>query len=191
MLMMDSVTRLAMAQREVGLAIGEPPTSRGYTPSLFAMLPRLLERAGASENGSITGLYTVLVEGDDMNEPVADAVRSILDGHIVLSRKLASQGWWPAVDPLPSVSRVMPDVVSPEHRRAAARLKQLLAAWRDAEDLINIGAYENGANPDVDAALKLMPDIRALLGQEMHESEDYEIVVDHLIAIAGASEAAR
>ncbi|MBM3326357.1 MAG: flagellar protein export ATPase FliI [Calditrichaeota bacterium] len=185
MFMMDSVTRLAMAQREVGLAIGEPPTSRGYTPSLFALLPRLLERAGASDRGSITGLYTVLVEGDDMNEPVSDAVRSILDGHFVLSRKLAHQGLWPAIDPLHSVSRVMPDVTSREHQQAAAKLKRLLAAYREAEDLINIGAYESGSNPDVDEALQLMPDIKAFLGQTIDDRGEFEPTVERLIELTG------
>jgi len=183
MLMMDSVTRLAMAQREVGLAVGEPPTSRGYTPSLFAMLPRLLERAGAAEKGSITALYTVLVEGDDMNEPVADAVRSILDGHIVLSRKIAAQGLYPAIDPLNSVSRVMGDVVSKEHRAAATHLKRLLAAYRESEDLINIGAYEGGSNADVDAAIDLRDDIRAFLGQEIEDAGRFDEAVEKLIRL--------
>lgn len=177
MLMMDSVTRLAMAQREVGLAVGEPPTSRGYTPSLFAMLPRLLERAGAAENGSITALYTVLVEGDDMNEPVADAVRSILDGHIVLSRKIAAQGQYPAIDTLASVSRVMGDVISEEHRRAAVTTKRLLAAYREAEDMISIGAYEGGASRDVDAAIELRDQFREFLGQRIEDGGDFDETV--------------
>lgn len=188
MLMMDSVTRLAMAQREVGLAVGEPPTSRGYTPSLFAMLPRLLERAGAAEIGSITALYTVLVEGDDMNEPVADTVRSLLDGHIVLSRKLASQGQYPAIDPLNSVSRVMNDVVSREHRIAATTLKRLLAAYREAEDLINIGAYEEGSSADVDAALRLRSEIRSFLGQEIEDSDTFDGAAARLGRLAAAAE---
>ncbi len=144
LLMLDSITRIAWAQREIGLASGEPPTTRGYTPSVFAMLPKLLERAGMSESGSITGLYTVLVDGDDMNEPVADSVRSILDGHVVLSRALAHQSHYPAVDVLASVSRVMPEITDADHRRAAARLRRLMAAYRDNEDLINIGAYVKG-----------------------------------------------
>jgi flagellum-specific ATP synthase len=187
MLMMDSVTRLAMAQREVGLAVGEPPTSRGYTPSLFAMLPRLLERAGAAEVGSITALYTVLVEGDDMNEPVADTVRSILDGHIVLSRKIAAQGHYPAIDALSSVSRVMGDVVSKDHRNAAVVLKRMLAAYREAEDLINIGAYEEGTNPEVDAALKLRDATREFLTQQVENHDNFTDTVARLKAISAAS----
>jgi FliI/YscN family ATPase len=180
-LMMDSLTRLAMAQREVGLAIGEPPTTKGYTPSVFAMLPRLLERAGNSKKGSITGLYTVLVEGDDMNEPVADTARSILDGHIVLSRSLASAGHYPAVDVLESVSRVMPAVTTAEHRAAAARLLDLLATYREAEDLINIGAYVRGSNPKIDEALKMREIIRAFLRQQSDEHEEFETSVALLI----------
>src|SRR5690606_3312333 len=141
LLMMDSVTRFAAAQREVGLAAGEPPATKGYTPSVFALLPKLLERAGRAAKGSITGLYTLLVDGDDLTDPIADAVRSILDGHIVLSRRLAERSHYPAVDVLASVSRAMSHIVSPRHRAAAARLRELLAAYREAEDLINIGAY--------------------------------------------------
>lgn len=183
MLMMDSVTRLAMAQREVGLAVGEPPTTRGYTPSLFAMLPKLLERAGTSARGSITGLYTVLVEGDDMNEPVADTVRSILDGHIVLSRKLASRGHYPAVDCLSSVSRVMSDVVSDEHLNAAREVKRLLAVYSEAEDLINIGAYEEGSNPEVDQAVSLIRPIRDFLRQSIDSGSSFDETVERLIKI--------
>ncbi len=172
MLMMDSVTRLAMAQREIGLTIGEPPTTRGYTPSVFAMLPKLLERSGAAARGSITGMYTVLVEGDDMNEPVADAVRSILDGHVVLSRKLAARNQYPAVDVLESVSRLMINVVQPEHRKAAASLLEHLAVYRDAEDLINIGAYVHGSNPKIDAAIKKINPIVAFLRQEIEDKGD-------------------
>ncbi len=183
MLMMDSVTRLAMAQREVGLAIGEPPTTKGYTPSVFAMLPKLLERAGNSRNGSITGLYTVLVEGDDMTEPVADAVRSILDGHIVLSRRLASAGHYPAVDVLESVSRVMTAVTGEEHRRAAHRLLDMMATYREAEDLINIGAYVRGSNPRIDEALKNWEAIRKFLRQPSSEHAVYTESIDRLMAI--------
>ncbi len=147
MLMMDSVTRFAMAQREVGLAIGEPPATRGYTPSVFALLPRLLERAGTSPEGSITGLYTVLVDGDDMNEPIADAVRSILDGHIVLTRSLAHSGHYPAIDVLQSVSRLVGEIVAPEIREAGTRLRSALASYREKEDLISIGAYQPGTDP--------------------------------------------
>ena len=189
MLMMDSVTRFAMAQREVGLAVGEPPTSRGYTPSLFAMLPRLLERAGTSERGSITGLYTVLVEGDDLTEPVADAVRSILDGHIVLSRKIATQGLYPAVDPLSSVSRVMNDVVSPEHKQAAQKFKRLLATYSEAEDLINIGAYEEGSNPEIDKVLELIEPMRTFMRQEVSTGSDFNDAVAKLEEIMSEDEA--
>jgi flagellum-specific ATP synthase len=174
MLMMDSVTRFAMAQREVGLAIGEPTTTRGYTPSVFALLPKLLERAGTSERGTITGLYTVLVDGDDMNEPVADAVRSILDGHIVLSRKLAAANHYPAIDVLASVSRVMPDVVSRAHGTAASAVRDLMATYREAEDLINIGAYVAGSNPRVDLAIARYEDIRAFLRQGTHDESTFE-----------------
>jgi flagellum-specific ATP synthase len=173
MLMMDSVTRFAMAQREVGLAIGEPTTTRGYTPSVFALLPKLLERAGTSERGTITGLYTVLVDGDDMNEPVADAVRSILDGHIVLSRKLAAANHYPAIDVLASVSRVMSDVVSPAHAAGASAVRDLMATYREAEDLINIGAYVAGSNARVDLALARHDEIRAFLRQGINEKTTF------------------
>lgn len=164
-LMMDSLTRFAMAQREVGLSAGEPPATRGYPPSVFALMPKLLERAGNSDRGSITGLYTVLVEGDDMNEPIGDAARSILDGHIVLSRKLATAGHYPCVDVLESVSRVTNSITSPEQRGASAELRRLLAAHRDAKDLIEIGAYVPGTNPAVDRALYLQPVIDIFLRQ--------------------------
>jgi flagellum-specific ATP synthase len=174
MLLMDSVTRLAMAQREIGLAIGEPPTTKGYTPSVFAMLPKLLERAGNARRGSITGMYTVLVEGDDMTDPVADAVRSILDGHIVLSRRLASAGHYPAVDVLESVSRVMPAITTDEHRHAAHRLLDMMATYREAEDLINIGAYVKGSNPRIDEALRNWEKIRLFLRQKANEKADFD-----------------
>ena len=173
-LMMDSVTRFAMAQREIGLAIGEPTTTRGYTPSVFAVLPKLLERAGTSESGTITALYTVLVDGDDLNEPVADAVRSILDGHIVLSRRLAAANQYPAVDVLASVSRVMPDVVSERHFAAASKVRDLMAAHHDAEDLINIGAYVAGSNPRVDLAIGRNDGIRTFLRQGIYEPSTLE-----------------
>ncbi len=169
-LMMDSVTRFAMAQREIGLAIGEPPTTKGYTPSVFALLPKLLERAGTCSNeGSITGLYTVLVEGDDFNEPIADAVRSILDGHIVLSRALAAQNHYPSIDLLNSISRIMIDIVTPEHREYANRLAKTLATYRQAEDLINIGAYAQGSNQDIDNAIKMIDGVNGYLRQEIEE----------------------
>jgi flagellum-specific ATP synthase len=180
MLLMDSVTRLAMSQREVGLAIGEPPTTKGYTPSVFAMLPKLLERAGNARKGSITGLYTVLVEGDDMTEPVADAVRSILDGHIVLSRRLASAGHYPAVDVLESISRVMPLITTEAHQQAAHRLVDMMATYREAEDLINIGAYVRGSNPRIDEALKNWEKIRGFLRQPSHEHALLEKSIEQL-----------
>lgn len=165
-LMVDSITRLAMAQREIGLAIGEPPSTRGYTPSVFAMLPRLLERAGTSDGqGSITGLYTVLVEGDDMNEPIADATRGILDGHVVLSRRLASKGHFPAIEVLESVSRVMSEIVPTELIDYAAQARDLIATYREAEDLITIGAYKPGQNPRVDKAVQLIEPITTFLRQ--------------------------
>ncbi len=172
-LMMDSVTRIAWAQREIGLAVGEPPTTRGYTPSVFAMLPKLLERSGSAARGSITGLYTVLVEGDDMNEPVADAVRSILDGHIVLSRDLAHRGHYPAIDVLASVSRLMPDLATPEHLEAAAQLRETLSVYRSAEDLINIGAYVDGSNPSIDLAKERIGAINSFLRQQVGEKAEF------------------
>jgi flagellum-specific ATP synthase len=167
LLMMDSLTRVAMAQREVGLSVGEPPSARGYTPSVFTLMPRLLERAGQGPEGSITGLYTVLVEGDDMNEPITDTARSILDGHIALSRRLASEGHYPAIDVLGSVSRVMLDIVSPEHRTWATRVRGWLATHRDAEDLVNIGAYARGASPAIDEALARLPRVNEFLRQPL------------------------
>lgn len=187
LLMMDSVTRFAMAQREVGLAVGEPPTTRGYTPSVFALLPRLLERAGTcSGEGSITGLYTVLVEGDDLNDPIGDACRSILDGHVVLSRDLASRNHYPAIDVLQSASRVMPDVTDDRHRASAATLRELMAAYRRAEDLINIGAYQRGANPTIDRAVTQIRDINGMLRQGMTERFAPDASLTHLHGIAEA-----
>lgn len=174
LLMMDSVTRFAMAMREVGLAIGEPPTTKGYTPSVFATLPKLLERAGSFKGaGSITGLYTVLVEGDDMNEPVADAVRSILDGHIVLSRKLAAANHYPCIDILNSASRVMRDIVSEEHHKYSGRIREVLATYQEAEDLINIGAYSSGSNSDIDYSLTKIDEVKRFLRQGMNEAVDF------------------
>jgi flagellum-specific ATP synthase len=172
MLMMDSVTRFAMAQREVGLAIGEPPATRGYTPSVFALLPKLLERSGTAAAGTITGLYTVLVDGDDMNEPIADAVRSILDGHIVLSRKLAHAGHYPAIDVLASVSRLVGEVVAPEVRAAGDEVRRLLATYREKEDLIAIGAYQAGTDPLTDAAIAAREPIEGFLRQPVTEPSD-------------------
>ncbi|NLG95409.1 MAG: FliI/YscN family ATPase, partial [Acetomicrobium flavidum] len=184
LLLMDSVTRVAMAQRDVGLAIGEPPATRGYTPSVFAFLPKLLERAGAGERGSITGIYNVLVEGDDMNEPVADTVRGILDGHIVLSRKLASKGHYPAIDVLRSVSRVMPNITSQEHLEAARRVRELLAIYEDAEDLVNIGAYKDGSNINIDWALRYLDDVLDFLCQPVEGRFSFEETVKKLISLA-------
>ena len=177
MFMMDSMTRVAMAQREIGLAIGEPPTTKGYTPSTFALLPKLLERAGNSEHGSITGLYTVLVEGDDLNDPVADSARSILDGHIVLDRELANRGHYPAVDPLQSVSRVMPQVVDDEHLILSQKILQHLAIYKDAEDLINIGAYSKGSNPSIDQAILYNDQIVQFLKQKVNDVLSFEKIV--------------
>ena len=187
MLMMDSVTRFAMAQREVGLAIGEPPATRGYTPSVFALLPRLLERSGTAPNGSITALYTVLVDGDDMNEPIADAVRSILDGHVVLTRELAHSGHYPAVDVLQSVSRLVGEVTTPEARAAATELRALLASYKDKKDLIAIGAYERGTDPNVDRAIDLKPAIDGFLKQTADEASDAWTADAQVAELVGAA----
>ena len=180
LLLMDSLTRTAMAQREIGLAAGEPPTTKGYTPSVFAMMPRLLERAGNSENGSITGLYTVLVEGDDLDEPVSDTARSILDGHIVLARKLASRGHYPAVDVLNSVSRVKADVTTPEQADLGLEVLELMSVYKDSEDLINIGAYVKGSNPKVDKAVLHIDKINSFLRQDMKESSEFSQTMEEL-----------
>jgi flagellum-specific ATP synthase len=185
-LMMDSVTRFAMAQREIGLALGEPPTTKGYTPSTFTLLPKLLERAGTNNGrGSITGLYTVLVEGDDTNEPIADAARSILDGHIVLSRELAMQNHYPAIDVLGSISRVMEDVVDASQRQNAGRFKETLAVYRKAEDLINIGAYTAGSNPKIDHAIRMIERINAYLRQDIGETVSLAESVAQLNSLFG------
>ena len=189
-LMMDSVTRFAMAQREVGLTIGEPPATRGYTPSVFALLPRLLERAGTSEKGSITGIYTVLVDGDDMNEPIADAVRSILDGHIVLSRAIAAQNHFPAIDVLASVSRVMVEVVTKEHLQAAQNMRALMAVYKDAEDLIHIGAYVKGSSKRIDAAVAKIDAINEFLCQGIFEVDTFDDTKKKLVGISGEALAA-
>jgi len=186
--MMDSLTRFALAQREVGLAIGEPPTTRGYTPSVFALLPRFLERAGTTgHQGSITGLYTVLVEQDDMNDPIADASRAVLDGHIVLSRTLAERNHYPPIDVLQSISRLRVDLVIPEHLQAAQRLQEVLATYRQAEDLVNIGAYQKGSNPRIDDALARVDGINRFLMQDRDEEADYEKVRDDLLELMGES----
>lgn len=186
LLLMDSVTRFAMAQREVGLATGEPPATRGYTPSVFAMLPRLLERSGSGERGAITALYTVLVEGDDMNEPVADAVRGILDGHIVLSRALAHQNHYPAIDVLESVSRLIRDVCSPEEVALSGRAREFLALYRKNEDLITIGAYQKGANQSLDQAVSLNPQLRGFLRQGVFETVPRSLSFESLRKIVGS-----
>jgi flagellum-specific ATP synthase len=187
LLMMDSLTRFAMAQREVGLLVGEPPTTKGYTPSCFAALPQLLERAGMSDRGSVTGLYTVLVEGDDLNDPVADAARSVLDGHIVLSRRLAVMNHYPAVDVLESVSRVMPEVALPGQMEAAARVREWLAAWRESEDLIQLGAYVIGTNPLTDRAIERRPEIVRFLRQASGEGTPLARTVSWMIELATAA----
>jgi flagellum-specific ATP synthase len=185
LLLMDSLTRLAYAQREVGLSAGEPPATRGYPPSVFALLPRLLERAGPGETGSITGIYTVLVDGDDHNEPVSDAARSILDGHITLTRRLATAGHFPSIDVLESVSRVTGAVTSPEQRALATELRRLLAAHRDAKELIEIGAYVPGTNPLVDRARELAPGIDAFLRQDLHDASSAASAWDALATLLG------
>lgn len=181
LLMMDSVTRVAMAQRELGLAIGEPPTTKGYPPSVFAILPKLLERAGSAKTGTITGFYTVLVDGDDMDEPIADATRGILDGHIVLDRKLAEKGQYPAINILKSISRVMSQITTPEHREAALQLRSKLAQYLEVEDLLQIGAYKKGSSESIDAAIRDYPDILMYLKQQEHEPVNREGAVEALI----------
>ncbi|WP_407640176.1 flagellar protein export ATPase FliI [Bacillus massiliglaciei] len=188
MLMMDSVTRVAMAQREIGLAVGEPPTTKGYTPSVFAILPRLLERTGTNEHGSITAFYTVLVDGDDMNEPIADAVRGILDGHFVLDRQLANKGQYPAINVLKSISRVMNSIVAKEHKQAAEILRNRLSTYMESEDLINIGAYKKGSSPNIDQSIKQYPEIISFLKQGTHEKVTKEQSIQRLIDFMGTGE---
>jgi flagellum-specific ATP synthase len=187
-LMMDSVTRFAMAQREIGLAVGEPPTSKGYTPSVFAMLPKLLERSGTDAKGSITAFYTVLVDGDDMNEPIADAVRGILDGHLVLDRRLANKGQFPAINVLRSVSRVMADIVDDQHKAVADQVRSYLSIYDENEDLINIGAYKRGSSRDIDQAIQMHPQIIAFLKQATDESTFLDQSVQRLIDEFGRGE---
>jgi len=181
--LMDSLTRYAMAQREIGLAIGEPPVSRGYTPSVYSVMPKLLERAGCSEIGSITGLYTVLVDGDDLTEPVTDTARGILDGHIVLNRAIAARNQYPAIDVLASVSRVMSAIITPEHKAAANKFKKTMAVYASNEDLINIGAYAKGSNPEVDYAIDVHSRVLEFLSQDTHEKFEYDDAVNKLIEI--------
>lgn len=183
LLMMDSLTRFSMAQREIGLASGEPPVSRGYPPSVYSEMPKLLERAGNSEKGSITGLYTVLVDGDDFNEPITDTARGILDGHIMLTRKFANKNHYPAIDVLQSISRVMSSIVEQEHKAAAGRLKMVLATYSEAEDLINIGAYKNGSNKNIDYAISKIDAVNEFLKQDVYEKLDFGNIVDLLTEI--------
>jgi FliI/YscN family ATPase len=180
MLMMDSVTRYAMAQREIGLAVGEPPTTRGYPPSVFSLLPQLLERAGASDKGTITAFYTVLVESDDMNDPIGDTVRGILDGHIVLSRKIASMNHYPAIDIPVSLSRLMNDIAQGDHKELASRLRSLLAVYQKAQDLVNVGAYVQGSNPQIDESLQRIDGITSFLQQKPDEREDFSSMLGTL-----------
>lgn len=183
LLMMDSLTRFSMAQREIGLASGEPPVTRGYPPSVYAEMPKLLERAGTAEKGSITGLYTVLVDGDDFNEPITDTARSILDGHIMLSRKLAQKNHYPAIDVLQSISRVMSSIAQKEHKADAGKMKSVLATYQEAEDLINIGAYKNGSNKDIDFAIQKINQVNDFLMQETMEKFDFEEITEMLASL--------
>ncbi len=186
LMLMDSVTRFAMAQREIGMAVGEPPISRGFPPSVYSILPKLLERSGTSDKGSITGLYTVLVEGDDMNEPISDTVRGILDGHIVLSRALATSNHYPAIDVLESISRVMKEIVASEHYDQAGFIKNSMAVYKKAKDLIDIGAYKSGSSAGIDEAIRLMPQINEFLCQRIEESAVYGEVIERLYSIGKA-----
>lgn len=188
LLMMDNLTRFSMAQREIGLASGEPPVSRGYPPSVYSEMPKLLERAGNSDKGSITGLYAVLVDGDDFNEPIADTARGILDGHIVLSRGMAQRNHYPAIDVLASISRVMNAVVSREHKNLAGEMKTVLAVYRDAEDLINIGAYKAGSNREIDFAIKKIDAVNSFLRQETDEKFLFEEIVEQMAYIFSETE---
>jgi flagellum-specific ATP synthase len=191
LLMMDSVTRFCMAQREIGLSMGEPPASKGYTPSVFSTLPKLLERAGTGiAGGSITGLYTVLVEGDDMDDPIADSARSILDGHIVLSRKIAQRNHFPAIDVLQSASRVMRSVISPEHNDWSGRIREWMATYQQVEDLLNLGAYQRGSNPRIDTAIRVHDRIDQLLRQGIDEGASLDETLAGMRAIVLAADAA-
>ncbi len=188
LLVMDSVTRLAMAQREIGLAAGEPPSQKGYTPSVFHLLPKIFERAGRFRKGSITGFFTVLVEGDDFNEPICDAVRAILDGHIVLSRELGAAGHYPAIDILQSVSRLAPRLCTPEQKEAAGKVREAMATHQRSEDLINLGAYASGANPKLDAAIRLRPLLLDFLKQDSQEQSPFEKTMAGLGELARRTE---
>ena len=190
LLMMDSLTRFSMAQREIGLASGEPPVSRGYPPSVYAQMPRLLERAGCSDSGSITGLYTVLVDGDDFNEPITDTARSILDGHIVLNRKIAQKNHYPAIDILASISRVMSSIASKEHKQAAGKLRNVMATYSEAEDLVNIGAYKPGSNKEIDFALSKIDAVNEFLMQDVYEKVSFEDAIERLKGIFNENEEA-
>jgi flagellum-specific ATP synthase len=183
MFMMDSVTRVAMAQREIGLAVGEPPTTKGYTPSVFAILPKLLERTGTNEQGTITAFYTVLVDGDDLNEPISDTVRGILDGHIVLDRQLANKGQYPAINVLKSISRVMNQIVDQDHRTNATKLRDLLSTYLNSEDLINIGAYKRGSSREIDDAIKYYPKIISYLKQNVEDKVSIDQSILSLIQL--------
>jgi flagellum-specific ATP synthase len=189
LLVLDSLTRFAMAAREVGLAAGEPPTTRGYTPSVFSRLARLAERAGNFRNGSITAFYTVLMEGDDLQDPLVDAVRSFLDGHIVLSRAIAAEGWYPPIDVIESISRLMPAVVSDEHAGAAATVRRMLSAWANSEDLVRIGAYKAGTDATLDRAIRFRPAIRQYLAQGARERETFANARAQLLQMAAAIQA--
>mgnify|MGYP003292539387 CR=1 FL=1 len=183
LLMMDSLTRFSMAQREIGLASGEPPVSRGYPPSVYSEMPKLLERAGRSDKGSITGLYTVLVDGDDFNEPITDTARSILDGHIMLNRKLGHKNHYPAIDVLQSISRCMGQIAQREHKQVAGKLKNVLATYNEAEDLINIGAYKAGSNPDIDYAISKIQAVNGFLRQDIYDKFTFDETIEMLGAI--------
>jgi len=191
LLLMDSTTRIAMAQRQIGLSAGEPPTTKGYPPSVFSLLPRLLERSGRTSRGSVTGLYTVLVEGDDITEPVSDALRGVLDGHVWLSRDLANRGHYPAVSVLESISRVMPDIAEPRHLEAAAAVRRVLAVWVDIEDLVNVGAYARGTNPEFDLAVEIKPEIDAFLRQAKEERAMMSTTLERLFVLAERIETVR
>jgi type III secretion protein N (ATPase) len=185
LLLMDSVTRFARALREIGLAAGEPPTRRGFPPSVFATLPKMMERAGCSENGSITALYTVLVEGDDMTEPIADETRSILDGHIILSRKLAAANHYPAIDILASVSRLMTAISSPEHLKSAGKIRQLLSKYQEVELLVRIGEYKQGSDPAADEAISKIDSVNRFLRQGLHEESSFEQTLEAMARLGG------